>query len=266
MQTLIVCWALIRASVRGAMQYRANFIAEVLFGVVYNSIGFLFILLVLGQFTAIDGWTLGEITLLYGIRLCGHGMWSLCFSSAMMLDYYVQQGEWDRFLVRPMSAIVQMMVSHFRVAVFGDVLAGIVVLTVGISKADVAWTPAHVLFLGATILGSAALDGAFAIGPGALTFRFLNTQELRGTFEYLLSQFSAYPLTILERPARYLLTFVIPLAFVTWIPGAVLLGREDTLPVPAWLAWSSPLVGVAIFALTCWFFRRESRHYQSAGS
>ena len=155
MATLVTCWALVRASVRGSMQYRANFIAEVLFGVIYNSLGFVFILLVLGQFTSIDGWTLGEITLLYGIRLCGHGLWALCFSSSMMLDYYVQEGEWDRFLVRPMPAFVLMMVSYFRVAVFGDVLAGVVVLAAGIHQAGIVWTPARVLFLGARILGSA---------------------------------------------------------------------------------------------------------------
>jgi ABC-2 type transport system permease protein len=121
-------------------------------------------------------------------------------------------------------------------------------------------------FLGAAVIGGAALDGAFQIGPGALSFRFMSTESLRGSFEYLSTQYGGYPLTILNNGAMYLMTYVLPLAFVAWVPGAVLLGRADELPMPLWLAWISPLIGVVLLWLAVRIFLKESRHYQSAGS
>ncbi len=265
-RNLAVCWELAAAAVRGEMQHRFAFVTEVMFGLVYNSIGFLFIFVVLNQFDAIEGWSLADVTLLYGIRLAGHGLWALAFANAMSLDDYVQQGEWDRLLIRPLPAFLQMMFINFRVAVFGDALAGAVVLGLGVYLTDIDWTPGKVVFLVAAVIGGAAIDAAFQIGPGALSFRHLNTASLRGNFDNLATQFGGYPLSMLGTGATYLLTYVIPLAFVAWVPGAVLLGRTDELPMPTWLAWSSPLIGVVLLYLAIRFFMRESRHYQSAGS
>jgi ABC-2 type transport system permease protein len=85
-------------------------------------------------------------------------------------------------------------------------------------------------------------------------------------FDTVFSQFGGYPLTILDRTARSFLTFVLPLAFMAWVPATVLLERTDELPFAAPIAWASPAVGAVLLTLAFWLFRRESRHYQSAGS
>jgi ABC-2 type transport system permease protein len=266
MHTISTCWALVTASIRGEMQYRFNFLIEIGFGLLWQSLGYVFVLIVIGRFDAIGSWTLSEVTLLYSIRLAGHALWSVSFSRILSIDYLVQQGEYDRILLRPLPAMLQLMFGAFRVAVLGDVLGSIVLLTIAINSVEIDWTLTKAAFLVAAIIGSGAIDGAFQLGPGALTFRFLDTGSLRGNFEYLFTQFGAYPLSILERKARFVLTFVIPMAFVAWIPGAVLLDRTDELPVPSWMAWMSPLLGVVLLVLASWVFLRESRQYQSSGS
>jgi ABC-2 type transport system permease protein len=266
MHTMSTCWSLVSASIRGEMQYRFNFLIEMGFGLLWQSLGYVFILVILGKFDAIGGWSLSEVTLLYSIRLAGHALWAVSFSRILAIDEIVQQGEYDRILLRPLPAMLQLMFGSFRVAVLGDVLGSIVLLIVAINLVEIDWTGTKAAFLVAAIIGSGAIDGACQLGPGALTFRFLNTESLRGNFEYLYTQFGAYPLSILERKARYVLTFIVPMAFIAWIPGAVLLDRTRELPVPEWLAWGSPLVGIGLFMLAVWFFLRESRQYQSSGS
>jgi ABC-2 type transport system permease protein len=261
-----ICWALALASIRGEMQHRFAFITEVMFGLVINTTGFLFIFLVLNQFDTMEGWTLADVTLLYGIRLAGHGLWALAFSAGGYIDYYVQDGAWDRLLIRPLPAFAQMMFVNFRVAVFGDAIAGVVVLGLGLYLADIDWSPAKAVFFVAAVIAGAATDAAFQIGPGALTFRHMSSASLRGSFENLSMQFAGYPLSMFGQGATYLLTYVIPLAFIAWVPGAILLDRTAELPMPAWLAWSSPLIGVVLLWLAVRLFLREARHYQSAGS
>lgn len=266
MRSLLVCWSLVTASIRGEMQYRFNFLVEIAFGLVYQSIGFVVILTILGQFESIGGWSLSDVTLLYAIRMMGQAVWALTFSRILLIDEIIQNGEYDRILIRPLPAMLQLMFGSFRVAVFGDVFGGVTLLVVALTIADVDWNTAKVMFLVASIVGSAALSGAFQLGPAALTFRYLQTSTLRAFFENLFSQFSGYPLTLFERKVRSLLTFAIPVAFVAWVPGSVLLDRTDTLPFPAWVAWCSPLFGVVLLVAAWWIFQRESRLYQSSGT
>ncbi|GFJ96330.1 hypothetical protein Prum_099720 [Phytohabitans rumicis] len=56
-----------------------------------------------------------------------------------------------------------------------------------------------------------------------------------------------------------------PLAFVAYLPAAVLLNRTGELAVPAWLAWASPAVGGLLTFLAYRFWRWQSRYYTSSG-
>lgn len=261
--TLSICWSLIRASIRGQMQYRASFLMEVASGLAYQSMGFVFIWAVLSSFQSLGGWSLREIALLYGMRLTAHGLYMLCFSNVVRIDDFVREGGYDRFLVRPIPPLLQLMFSSIRVTVVGDVLGGIVILMAALTQVDIAWSAANVALLVLALIGGALIDGAFQIGPAALTFRFLESWTLRIIFDDIFSRFGSYPTSILDWPIRSVLTFIVPMAFMAYLPAAALLGRETYLPV--WMGWLSPLVGVIVFGLALWLFVRASRGYQSSG-
>ena len=104
------------------------------------------------------------------------------------------------------------------------------------------------------------------LGPAALAFRTLDSFPLRWFFDDLFSRFGGYPLSIFGAGARVALMWIVPVGFVAWLPASALLGKADELPFPGWLAWCSPLLGVALMATATWLFVCESRHYQSSGS
>ncbi|HVL22855.1 MAG TPA: ABC-2 family transporter protein [Thermomicrobiales bacterium] len=261
--TLAICWSLVRASVRGQMQYRTSFIMEVAAGLAYQSVGFLFVWAILSRFQALGGWTLEEIAMLYGIRLTAHGLYMLFFSNLFRIDDFVREGGYDRLLVRPLPALLQLMFTAVRVTVLGDLIGGVVILGAALARVDVVWTPAHALLLALAILGGALIDGAFQIGPAALTFRFLESWPLRVIFDDVFSRFGNYPTSILDRPARNVLTFIVPMAFMAYLPASTLLERETFLPL--WVGWLAPAVGAVMFVLALWVFARASRGYQSSG-
>ncbi len=261
-----ICWALVRAGLREEMQFRANFLIEVAFGLVYQTVGFAFIWVVLGRFDAIGGWTLQEVTLLYGIQLMGHALWALAFSRIINLQGMIQEGDFDTMLVRPAPIALQFMFGGFRIAVVGDVLGAVILLGVGLRAAAVDWSPAKAMFLVLAVIGSGLVRGAFELTVSALSFRFLESGWASWMVETLFGQFGAYPLDIFARRARQVLTYVIPVAFVAWAPSTVLLDRTEVLPFPEWVAWCTPLLGVALMTLAWRFFLHESRQYQSSGS
>jgi ABC-2 type transport system permease protein len=169
-------------------------------------------------------------------------------------------------LLRPIPALLQLMFSQFRVPVLGDLLGGSVLLGIGLAIVDIDWSVVKVVFLIAALFGGAALDGAFQLGPAALTFRYLDSMPLRVIFDSMFMRFGGYPIPIFDRPARMLVTYLVPLAFMAWVPATILLDKTGELPFATWIAWCSPVIGVVLFAVAVWVFLHESRHYQSAGN
>lgn len=261
-----ICWAMVKAGLKSEMQFRTNFVIEVLFGLVYQTIGFAFIWIVLGKFQAIGDWTLQDVTLLYGIQLTGHALWSLSFSHIINVESMVRQGEYDAMLVRPLPIALQFMFTQVRVAILGDVIGAAVLLGAGIRQAEIDWTPGKVVFLVLAVIGAGLVRGAFDMLGASLIFRTLSGGYMQWMTEMAFKQFGAYPLDIFTRRLRNFLTWVIPVAFVAWVPAAVLLDRTEELPFPAWIAWCTPLLGVVMMTAAWWIFLRESRQYQSSGS
>lgn len=265
MQLVSICWQTALASIRGEMQYRASFIMSLLFGFLFQSIGFIFVAVVLTQFDAVAGWGLWEVGLLYGLRLTAHGLWTVSMNQLFRFDRMIQEGTWDRYLIRPMPLWAQLMFSQFRIPPLGDFASGLAILVAALTQVPIDWSWQLVLFLPLAIVGGAMIDGAFQLGSAAFAFRFLDTLPLRIVFDDLQGRFGSYPMTIFDRPMRVFLTWFIPMAFMAWIPSTVLLARTSELPFPSWVAWLSPCLGGVLMSIAIWLFHHESRSYQSAG-
>lgn len=264
MATLSLLWHMVTASIRGQMQYRLNFVIGVLSGAFFQGIGIVFVWAILETFDSLGGWNFGDIALLYGLRLTAHGIYLTFFSSFFSIDDMVREGRYDRLLVRPVHPMLQLMFSEFRVTVLGDLVGGIVILAAALSLQDIAWTPAYVILLIGAVIGGAMIDGAFQMLPASLTFRYIESWPARVIFDDVFSRFGNYPVHIFGQIAERLLTFVVPLAFVAWLPVATLLDKPTFMP--HWAGWLSLPIGTIAFSLAVMVFLRASRHYQSSGS
>jgi ABC-2 type transport system permease protein len=78
---------------------------------------------------------------------------------------------------------------------------------------------------------------------------------------YAFYEAGRYPVTIYRGVVRTLLTFIVPIAFVTTFPASALLGRIDT---------STTLIGFAfaigLFIASSRFWNYAVNHYSSASS
>ena len=265
MATLSIMLSLWLASVRGQLQYRANFLILVAMGLIYHGTGFAFIWVVLSRFETVGGWTFGEIAFLYGLRLLIHALGFLVSGQIRELDHQIRLGEFDRYLIRPISPLRQIISQGVQVNVFGDLLGGIGLFLVALTLVKIDWTAAVVVYLVLAIIGGALLELGLDLMIATLALRVLNVQSLFFVLDTFFSDFGNYPLKIFGGTVQFLLTFGLPLAFMAYFPSTVLLGRTGELSVPPALAYAAPLVGVCWFALAVGIFRFELRNYQSAG-
>jgi ABC-2 type transport system permease protein len=253
------------ASVRGELQYRANFLIMVLMGIVYQCTGFVFIWVVLSHFQAIAGWTLGEVAFLYGLRLVMHALNALITGGLYSIEWQVRQGDFDRYLVRPTPPLLQLLCQRVHISVFGDLLGGLALFVAASSLVTVDWRAPALLYLVLAIIGGALIEMALRVLFSSLAFRFLSANAFMLLLDTVFSNFANYPLKIFGGVLEFLLTFGLPLAFMAYFPAVVLLGRTAELRVNPVFAYGAPLAGVVWLAIALLVFQREMRHYQSAG-
>ena len=256
---------LIGAALRAEVQYRANFLLNVLGGVCYQGVGLAFIWAVLSRFGTIGGWPLREVAFLYAIRLTAHGLWIVPFGQLISVDEVVRLGEYDRYLVRPANPLVQLVTRRIHLTSMGDLVGGVVLLAICSVSAPVTWSPVAVLYLLLAVVGGAMVELSLQLAASALAFRWLSTLSLKYGIDAVFNDVGSYPLKIFGSAVRFGLTFVFPLAFVAYLPASVLMGRAGELAVPAWLAWGSPAVGGLLLALAYGFWTWQSRSYSSSG-
>ena len=265
MQTAAITLGLYAAALRGRMQYRANFLTMVVFGLVYQLTGFVFIWVLLSRFQAVGGWTLGEVAFLYGLRLVVHGLHMVVFGGLGELRWMIRQAHFDRYLVRPIAPLLQAISINLPANGFGDLLGGVVLFGAAAVAVDVDWSPTALAYLLAAILGGTLLEGALQLFTTTLGFRMTESGNLGRFLFGFFDGFGNYPLKIFNAPLQLLLTWGIPVAFVSYFPASVLLARTGELSVQPWVAYAAPVAGALWFAAAYWLWRREIWQYKSAG-
>ena len=259
------CRVLVRVGLASALQYRADFAMTAVGAIFYEAVSLAFVGVIVYAFGSIGGWSLTEVAFVYGIRSMGHALHSLVSGQLWSTDDVVRQGEFDRYLVRPVNPLLQLLTRRFQVSAVGDIVFGICVLTVTAVATSISWSVAWVAYLLAAVVGSALVESAVMLAIASLAFRLLAASPILGVADSVFVTFGPYPLSVLPRTVSYLLTFVLPLAFAAFFPAAILLHRTDDLFVPLWLAAASPAVGVLVYVAAVAFFHRQMRAYSSPG-
>jgi ABC-2 type transport system permease protein len=85
-------------------------------------------------------------------------------------------------------------------------------------------------------------------------------------FTYGGQHLAQYPIDVMGRYLRGFFTFVVPLAFVAYLPGAWLFDKPMPFGFPRFVAWSGPLVALALVAAARAGWALAVRHYRSTGS
>lgn len=265
MRTFRLYLALLGAALRGQMQYRANLFLMTIGGLAYQGAGFVFIWVVLDRFGSIGGWTLGEVAFLYGVRLCAHGVMVCFFNQLTSVDEVIREGEFDRYLVRPLNPLLQMLTRRMMLSAFGDLFGGCLLVAVSATMVPIDWSAPAIAYLVLAIGGGALVEAAVQLAFGSLGFRLLSTGGLRFVGDDLFNLFGGYPLKIFPTAARFVLTFVMPLAFVAYLPVSVLLGRTGELSVPAVVGYLAPLLGGVLLFAAYRLWRHQMQFYTSSG-
>jgi ABC-2 type transport system permease protein len=178
---------------------------------------------------------------------------------------YVRTGTLDVLLLRPLPVLGQMITSEVTLKRIGQALLALAVLPVALTRVPIDWTPQHILLLATAPIAGAMIFAALFLIAGAMQFWLLDGGELTNSFTYGSSYASSFSTAILPLPLRVFFSFVVPAAFVGYLPTLSLLELPGPQGLPNWLGWCEPLAAIAIWCVALVAWRTGLRRYAGAG-
>jgi ABC-2 type transport system permease protein len=267
MSGLHLLFRLVVASMRAQAQYPASAIMTTIGQFLGNGIEILAVWALFDRFGNVHGWQLGEVAVFYGLV---HMMFAtadvLCRGFDVLGTEFLRTGDFDRVLLRPRSATLQLMGHEFRISRAGRFAQGFVVLLIGANAAGVEWNAVSIGMALWALAGGVALFFAIVVLQGAMSFWTIESLEVMNVVTYGGVQAAQFPLSLYNGWLRGALTFVVPIACVAYFPILLILGRSDPLGTPAWFGAVSPVAGFVFLGVAFVAWRFGVRHYTSTGS
>ena len=261
MRTLQLFGLYFRVGAMNELQYRANFVAQLVQSCIALGTGLAVLALVFGQTSSLAGWSQPELLAVMGVHVFMAGVIGALIQPNMQrLMGDVREGTLDFVLTKPEDAQVLISVREVRIWQLTDAAVGLAVLAVAVSQmGSRAGLLEAVAFVAALVLG-AAMIYCFWLILTIGAFWIVRMDELHELFEGVY-QSGRWPVTIYPGWLRIGLTFLVPIAFAVTVPAEALAGRLTPVTFAVAVAFAALLL-----AFTRWFWRFGLRHYSGASA
>jgi len=260
-------WYLVGIQIRVQFQYKANLLIDIGTFFLTTSCEFLGVLVIFGPFPSLLGWKIGEVALLASVMSISFGCAEMLGSGIDNFSTIVRLGEFDRVLLRPVGALIQVVGSDFRLRRLGRLTQGSIGFIVAlILLPSLQWTLYKVVLLLIGIVSGAIIFVSVLLLGATICFWTVETTELTNILTYGGREMLSYPLTIYSQTLQRFFLFVVPLAFGSYIPVCAILGHALPFGLPANIAFISPLIALIFALISGYIWSFGVRHYQSTGS
>lgn len=259
---------LLRAQARSQQVYRLSFALDALAAALITFTEFMAFVLVLPRFGGLGGWTLPEVSLLYGLAELSFVVMDMLFGGfdAPNMSQQVRSGSFSTFLLRPLPLPLQVFGSDFALRRVTRVLLAVGIVAYAVSGLHIAWTPADMALLAGSVLGMIAFFGGLFVIGGTLSFWTVESVEAMNVLTYGGRSLISYPMDIYGTFLRKTFTYVIPAAFLSYFPVLHVLGRPLPDGLPEWAAFLPLPAGLLVLTLAFAFWRVGVRRYVGTGS
>jgi ABC-2 type transport system permease protein len=226
-------------SLRQEMAFRTNLLFQLLMTVISIVSGLAVLEAVYTQTRTLAGWNLGESVVLLGtFQIVGGIFQTFITPNLNWFTGKVKDGTLDSILMQPVPSLYMVSLGKCAPLALTQVATGLLVVLLGLR--ELGTLPTLWGLLGWLMLAAMGIIVAWATRALSSSLAFWAPSVELGIFYDALWQFGRYPVTIYQQPLRFLLTYILPFAFIATFPTNALLGRADPL---------LPILGLVISAL-----------------
>jgi ABC-2 type transport system permease protein len=243
------------------LQYRADMFVELLSDLLFQGVNLVFILVVFGHTQFLSGWSREEIIFIYGFFLVPYALFSAFFNIWDFNERYIVNGEMDRILTRPIHSLFQVILERMELESLFGAITGMIVMGYAASKLNLTFHWYDPLIFMVMVIGGALVYGGIFISLASIGFWSDAKTSIMPTM-YNIGNYGRYPVDIYNRVIRFVLTWILPFAFVGVYPSAYFLGRSE------WYGYAflTPFVGIVFFVLSVMLWNSGVKRYRGAGN
>jgi ABC-2 type transport system permease protein len=254
-----------RASARAAtireMEFRANFFSGLFRQALWLGTFLLMIHVIYEHTESLAGWTQVQVITLLALSRIIEGLSDTFFHRNIAeLPSAVQSGRFDFYLTKPVPAQFHTAFHRFKFLDLGNVGIGLMLLVYAVAQDPAAFTPARWLLFALLALLGMVIYYSIMIGIVSLAFK-LERFDAFFAIDNLVSEPLTAPFDIFPPGTKAVLTYLLPLAFIVFVPAQALTGRLALWQVPV-----AALIAVLSLLLANIAWRAGIRRYSSASS
>jgi ABC-2 type transport system permease protein len=251
----------LRIGVMSELAYRANFFMQLFESLLELGTALAGLAVVFAHTAALEGWRPVEVVALLGVYFIVGGLIRMLIQPSMeRLIESVREGTLDFTLTKPEDA--QLLVSIQRVEIWKltDVVLGFGVLVVALGRLGTGFGFRQAAAFAVALLAGALIVYGFWLILATLSFWFVRVENILVIFQSMYEA-GRWPVSLYPRWLRFVLTFLVPIAFATTVPAQALADR---------LTWEI-LLGTAALAIILLiaarlFWRTGVRRYSGASA
>lgn len=243
------------------LEYRAAFIGETI--VAFTQMGWQLagIAVFFVHRPRIGTWTFWEATIVLGLFVFFDGFIEMFFRPNMAeIIQHIRQGTLDFILLKPVNAQFLATTRRVQFRFLGDVSAGLLLILISLWQLHMEPRLLSILLFLVLLATGAIILYSILLALVTLSFWFVNVTNI---LELIWSVYEAgrVPVDVFPRLVRMVLTFVIPIAFITTVPAEALLNKVN----PRFATLSLLMATIALLA-SSGFWNYATRYYTSASS
>ena len=248
----------LRTNLKELRSYDIDFFVGVISALVSYAAELFALKCIFGFVYDINGWSFEEVLLIYGLNLTGYSLWACFFINTITLPFYIRRGEFDRFLLRPLNPITQIMMDGFDEDAWGELILGCLIL-------GYAWKRLELSAGTLVLMGILAVAGCFiyagiSILLSGISF-FTISQANVANMTSEIKTLAQYPMSIYPKWIQFIFTFIFPVSFISFIPAGALLGRN-----PGGVMIMSVVIAFLFYRVSVALWNQMERKYESTGN
>jgi ABC-2 type transport system permease protein len=243
------------------MQYRTDMVVEFLSDLLFQATNLIFILVVFGHTNLLNGWSRDEIIFIYGFFLVPFALFATFFNIWDFNERYIVKGEFDRILTRPLHSLFQIVLERMELESLFGAVTGLIVMAYAAVQLDLSFHWYDVFIFMFFVLGGTLVYAGIFVMLASIGF-WSDARTSIMPMMYNIGNYGRYPVNIYNRIIRYVLTWILPFAFVGVYPSAYFLKKTE------WYSYAflTPFMGLAFFALSVIVWNAGVKRYRGAGN
>lgn len=258
---LRLLWLFTRFSLQEDTAYRLDFFMRLLMVLLHLGAEFIGLWTIFSNTRSLAGWNVWEVLVLLGVFRIMAGLIGLIIAPNMrwiMED--IRDGKLDFLLLKPIHAQFYASVRRVMLWRVSDFVIGVLMIAYGSYRLSHGVAVIDLIQFLVMLSSGAVIIYSFWLVLATSAFWFTRINNIEMVF-WNIFEAGRYPVSIYPSWVRLALTYVVPLAFLTTFPAAVLVGKSHGSSVAVAI-----LVAVVTLTGASAFWRFGLRHYSGASA